>query len=233
MRLLVLLLWSVVAFVAEASDRVFRIGVEMPPQELSAPAWQQIRNIFQQANYRLEWVYLPGNPSRLLRMLELGSIDVLPEGSIRPEREPYTLFSKPYRMETTVFLARKEKASQLQIHRLQDILDNRWRVIDADDGWFGAEWQALRPQLVKAELTLPARDPETAIRLIMLDRADLLITTDAWTAMMDMEQRGLTTLPYIVNEEPVHLMFSKMTVDQEEVDHINKAIQALSDSQHP
>ena len=227
MRLLVLLLWSVVAFVAEASERVFRIGVEMPPQELNAPAWQQIRSIFQQANYRLEWVYLPGNPSRLLRMLELGSIDVLPEGSMRPERERYALYSAPYRVETTVFLVRKDRAATLVVSRLQDIFDHHWRVIDADAGWFGDEWEVMRQKLEQAQLTLPARDPETAIRLLMMNRADLLITTDAWTAMMDMDKRGLTTLPYIVNEEAVHLMFSRATVEEHELLPINQAIQAI------
>ena len=221
--LLFLALWSL-SLPAIEPVTVLRMGVDTPQDKSVDPVWRQTQAIFADANVQLTFVYLPANPARLLRMLSQGEVDVLPEASMRQDRLDYAWYSEAYRTETSVLLVNARRADRFPIQHLDDIVKNGWYVIEDGAGWYGKEWAQFREKLVAAKLNIPAGNPEDDARSLQLDRADIMLATDAKVALLNYRQRGLAVLPYILNEEPVYYLFSKKTVNAETISRINLAI---------
>ncbi|MBV8634748.1 MAG: transporter substrate-binding domain-containing protein, partial [Burkholderiaceae bacterium] len=145
------------------------------------------------------------------------------------ERHVYGWYSIPYRRELVSLFAREGEARHFSIQRLDDLTSHDWKVLVPYFGFYGQALEDALPQLQRHKLVYPYISSNQGVEMLYHNRADLLLG-DFYSLRYAAKLAGLPELDMLrvpVNENAVHLLFSKRTVTQEDVATIDAAIQKL------
>lgn len=240
-RLAVLLLASAFPAVsawATGCPRPLTLGVnEYPPYHIREVDghWggldtELISAIANRAGCPLSLVEVEGK--RRLAELEHGRLDMTGAASITPERQLWGQFSRPYRDETLVLFMRTDDSRRPQINAPADILSQQLRVAVQPGAVYGTAFTALREQLkIKDQLV---ERLGTDDRLLMVARGRVDATPeDLFSGVYTATAKGLSDSVspsgLILNDESVHLLFSRRSVSAEVVAAMDTAIQSLQE----
>lgn len=221
---------------AAACERALRVAMmEWPPYFYPNEAGdavgadiEMMRAIFKEAGCSLELrETLPRN--RRYAMFKSGDLDIIPGASDTPERREYAWFGHAYRMETVSLFTLPSKLPQYRdIVGFQDLLSRRISLLSLNAGWFGADYDQYISRLQEARLSSNFESFEKGLLMLSRERGELIMADHATllheAARLKME---LAALPYRPSNAPVHLMFSKKTVSEEEVLRLNAAQERL------
>ncbi len=187
-----------------------------------------MRAIFKRAGCTLEFV--PDMPNkRQAFYMQSGQIDMQFDASEVKERHAYAWYSLPYRREIIGLFARKGESRRFPIKRLSELAVHDWQLLVPYHGWYGQALEDVLPKLRQQKLAYPYVSTSQGVEMLYHRRADLL-AGDYYSLRYAAKLAGLPdleTLPVTVNDNAVHLIFSKRTVTQADVAVIDAAIQKL------
>ncbi|MBV1775224.1 transporter substrate-binding domain-containing protein [Burkholderiaceae bacterium DAT-1] len=168
-------------------------------------------------------------PRRQVLYIESGQLDIVPDASETPERLRFARFTKPYRRESIVLFARKGEPSIRRLKSISDLIDEKVTVIVPAHGWYGAEFDQIRPMLKQQNRLTEYVNIDQALAMLEQRRGDILL---ADTVLVREAARRESVplpveLPVVVNEDQVRLMLSKQTTTQQDIEILNQAIDRL------
>lgn len=187
-----------------------------------------IRAVFKEAGCSLELgEAVPRN--RRYAMFKAGELDIIPGASDTAERREFAWFGRAYRMETvSLFTLPAKLALYRDVSGFQDVLARRIPLLSLNAGWFGADYEAYIGRLQEARLSSTFETFEKGLLMLARERGELIMADHATllfeAGRLKME---LAPLPYHPSNAPVHLMFSKKTVSEDEVQRLNAAQERL------
>lgn len=181
-------------------------------------------------DYEILAVDLPEQRMRL--DISKGHVDVTLGAVSTVERREQNYFSIPYRLETIVLAYRRSAYPDWTDVELERVLQKGDLVAVNNSGWFG-EWfryhiqETYPSQLVHAEGTL------RRMQLLKLGRVSAVIG-DINVLKEAGQQLAITDLEVskaVINQTPVHFMFSRLRVDSDFMKRFNQALKhQLDDS---
>jgi len=188
-----------------------------------------MREALSRAGYRLELV--PQTWARSLEQVKDGSLDGLSLAYKVPEREAYAHFTQPYLHLRTAVFYRLDRFRTMphRVHALQQVIQSEHLRVGITEGY-------VYPQPVNGILS-EARE-RTSIQPLDADNLALLAEGKVDVVFAD-ELSGVSTvmaehwsklIGHTVLDlpaRPIHLIFSRQSVDAETVDRINKAIDEM------
>jgi polar amino acid transport system substrate-binding protein len=185
--------------------------------------------IFKEAGCKLEF---KTDIPRLRRhaMHKDGRLDVLFAASETEERKQFSWFTKAYRDEVTGLFARGDDAARFaQLRGFADVLSAREAVLSPNAGWYGDDYAKNLPDLMAAGLVQNFEDFDQALRMLKAGRAGLLMGDVGAVTYSAREKvkTAVALLPFTPNRDPVHLMLSKKSTTQADVDALDGAIARL------
>ncbi|HEY8026629.1 MAG TPA: transporter substrate-binding domain-containing protein [Burkholderiaceae bacterium] len=211
---------------------------EFPPYVFSGQDGEPVgldvemaRSIFKAAGCRIEFVQgLPAK--RQSAYMKSGDMDMQLGASEVRERHVYAWYSLPYRREIVALFARPGETAQYSVKQLSDLSRHNWQILSPYEGWYGQALADLQPQLEARHLLYSYVGSSQGLAMLYHKRADLLVG-DLYTFFYTAKHEGLPVpepLSVLVNDNQVHLIFSKRTVTRSDVAVIDAAIDKLDAS---
>lgn len=232
----VLLLWFAFASAQAACSRVLRAAwADWPPYSMADAQGRPtgldielLRRVALEAGCTIE--FAAGVPAkRQLALLQSGEQDIQFAASVTPEREVFAWFSPDYRHETVSLLVRPESVNQFRFQDLQQLADDNIAVVAPFNGWYGAAFAQVLPQLEKLGRLRLFKTTAQGLELLNTRRGDVLVG-DLYSFLYVSRQQG-TPLPQplalTVNDDMVHYMYSKKSMAAQDVSALNDAIRRL------
>lgn len=174
--------------------------------------------------YRIE--YMP--PRRLQQAIRQGLVDGAPGASITVDRTAYATFSIPYRREVMALFMPQGKIKDTRLESIADLETALLRVGVASGSWYGAEFdQLVRSSESFRSRMLVSTGVEAMFQWLGMNRVDAIVTDLHFGLHMTRYFGVGDTVgvhPLIINDNGVHLMFSKESVTRQDVAHIDAAI---------
>lgn len=174
-----------------------------------------------------------GTWQELLGQFRQGQLDVLLGASKTPAREEFALFSDPYRAEQFQLFVRKDDADKYKFESVAEMVAAKHKVGLISDYYYGEQISALysdehmRPQFVESSMS------EQNIAVLLDDQVDAVLE-DSFVGAAIIRRKGLEQEVQAhsikLDETPIYVMFSKSTVQPEQVSSFNQALQQLKDS---
>lgn len=212
--------------------RVIKENLADPAPGLRAPSddrdilWMEA--ILREAGCDLSYVTVAMQVRRRLDLIARGELDIVPGASRLPEREAYAHFSAPYRTVRIRLFVSANRADEFTLSALDELLTQGLHVGAPAGGWYGPEFQTLRPRLAEAGLLHEYRNAPQALTLLLTGRIDVLLGFDAIDDYLETSRKDLiATLPLLVHEEPTHLILSRKTVSPATLLRLDQAIARL------
>jgi len=169
----------------------------------------------------------------LLGLFRQGQLDVLLGASKTAAREEFALFSEPYRAEQFQLFVRKDDVGKYNFASVAEMVAAKHKVGLISDYYYGEQITALygdeqmRPQFVESSMS------EQNIAVLLDDQVDAVLE-DSFVGAAIIRRKGLEqqVQPHSIklDETPIYVMFSKSTVQPEQVSSFNQALQQLKDS---
>lgn len=217
---------------------VMSVGGKWPPYHYTTNTGVEglditvTREILKTTGYELEVKLYPA--PRGQAYLKTGEVDLLSGASYNQERNEYARFSIPYRDEALAILVRKGTAKNWPMTRLIDAKRYpKLRIAVARGGWYGPQYEEVLQDPAVASLLQPTPSIESRLQMLASGHADMVIDDGyamAWTAKSLGLAGRFERHPLQIPSGPIHLMFSRISVDASIVDQINLAIKALKQS---
>lgn len=231
-------LWLLCAFAnAQAGcSRVLRTAwTDWPPYSmvdaqghLTGLDIELLRRVVQEAGCTIEFTAdVPAK--RQLALLQSGEQDIQFAASVTPEREAFAWFSPDYRHETVALMVRTESVNQFHFKDLQQLADDNIAVVAPFNGWYGAAFAQVLPQLEKQGRLRLFKNTAQGLELLNTRRGDVLIG-DLYSFLYVSRQQGTPwpqPLALVVNDDVVHFMYSKKSMVAQDVSALNEAIRRL------
>lgn len=184
-----------------------------------------LTNVLEAVGCDYQIVFMPWK--RALHQLSLGEVDLMPFASITEERRQFAHFSKPYRNEVAGLIIRREDVGKYPIRRLDDMIGHQMRLGHTEGAYRGEMFKQFLSQPEAQNLVFNVNLTSHGIQMLVNDRIDALVEVPT-AAMAQAELMGvsdaLVAHPLILLSEPVHFMFSKLTVSPMLVEKINAEI---------
>ena len=188
--------------------------------------------IFQRANYQATFTEMPW--ARVLHELKFGTVQLAMSANITTERQQYARFSHPYREEETAIVIRRQDAERWRgITTLDQLINTPNFHIGVLKGFdYGNTFRQLmaRPEL-QPRLQMRLR-LEQLLKMLQGGRIQGFILDphglQEWRHKDEL-QDGLHILLRI-ELTPVHLMLSKKSTTETQLQQINLAIEQLKQS---
>ncbi len=226
-------------FAGDARAFVLSVGADWPPYncrgengEVTGVDVEMARMILIAAGLEMSIEVLPS--PRGQAYLREGMVDVMPGATFNEERDAYAWFSVPYRDEVMAILVRKGEAGKWPLQTFCDVKLYPGLQIGVSRGaYYGKEFEdALRDGAIVRKLQYTANLGQ---RLLMLlsHRLDMVVGDKCAMLYLAKSLGGPDAFevhPYVINSNPVRLMFSKKSVDRTLVDKVDEAIAGLKKS---
>ncbi|KAF0813087.1 hypothetical protein IGB42_02487 [Andreprevotia sp. IGB-42] len=185
--------------------------------------------IFKEAGCKLEY---KTNIPRIRRhvMHKDGQLDVLFAASETEERKQFSWFTKAYRDEVTGLFARGDDLGRFaRVRGFADVLSAREAILAPNAGWYGNDYAKSLPDLMAAGLVQHFESFEQGLRMLKAQRADLLMGDVGAVLYMSRQtvKLNVAQLPFTPNSDPVHLMLSKKSTTEADVQALDAAIARL------
>jgi polar amino acid transport system substrate-binding protein len=197
--------------------------------EVTGADIELIRTLAGEVGCALEFAELPW--ARILREIELGTLDVSTSTSWTVERTAWAWFSEPYRETEMAIYVRRDEVERFELKSLADIAPQRFRLGVITDYYYGDEYRSLAEDPRYAPWIDGATDYATSIRKLTSGRIDGYLVEDVQVMEAELARLGLTDsvarYPLPIKGEQLRFMFSRKTVDQEIVAAINAALERM------
>ncbi|WP_163837010.1 substrate-binding periplasmic protein [Spartinivicinus ruber] len=184
-----------------------------------------VRKVFEKAGCKIELVNMPW--SRIVMGLKNGVPDVALVASKTKERSMYAYFSVPYRNEQMRFMIRKNEAPKWPIQSLQDVIKYKMRIAVVLSNWFGEEFDELKKNKEFKSLISGVTEVSNRFSMLSLKRIDAILHDKVYLTAMAKKlgkYDDIEFLPFVVNDDPVHFMFSKKTTPKTDLELINQML---------
>jgi polar amino acid transport system substrate-binding protein len=188
--------------------------------------------IFQRAGYQARFSEMPW--ARVLHELQFGTVQLAMSANITAERQQYARFSHPYREEETVIVVRRQDAGRWRgittLEQLAIIPDFQIGVLKGFD--YGNTFRQL--------MTRPEMQPRLQMRLRLEQLLKMLRGGRIQGFIVDpnglqewQDKDGVQDELHILLRlelTPVHLMLSKKSTTEAQLQRLNQAIDQLKQS---
>lgn len=168
-------------------------------------------------------------PRRVLDIINRGQTDVMLAATETEPRRALNRFGPPYRMESVALVGLAGQIDQYRdVDSLDNLLQRHVRLLVPSAGWYGADYERAQPALRAAGLAVEFTYLGQGIRMLVAGRAPLMMAdpTAIQTAAR-VEGVAVEVLPYVLLSAPVHMMFSKASVSEHDVQQLSAATQQL------
>jgi polar amino acid transport system substrate-binding protein len=168
--------------------------------------------------------------ARALVELELGRLDVLPGAFVKPERQKYAYFSRPYLRSTNILFIRSTLVAKYPFRNLTDIMESDFRLGVQIGVSYGPAFDAMRkhPQFQARLVELSAR--ERAWKMLQLGRIDGLVA-DAYIGGTELRDLGFGAVAVptdlVITEEPSTFALSKRNLNETFVRVFDAALESM------
>ncbi|HDN9008145.1 TPA: amino acid ABC transporter substrate-binding protein [Aeromonas veronii] len=201
-------------------------------QQLRGLDVELVHAIFQRAGYQARFSEMPW--SRVLHELRFGTVQLAMSANITTERQQYARFTHPYREEQAVIIIRRQDEQRWRditsLASLRERADFNIGVLKNFD--YGIAFRQL--------MTEPEMQPRLQIRLRLDQLLKMLRAGRVQGLVLDPHgMQGLSHDGDILSEfkiqlpleqTPVHLMLSKESTTEAQLQRINQAIHQLKQS---
>ncbi|KAF7769710.1 polar amino acid transport system substrate-binding protein [Pseudoalteromonas citrea] len=184
-----------------------------------------VQRIFERAKVCYQFVRLPSS-ARTFEEMQKGTIDVATMTSYTKSREMFGTFSVSYREEKMRLISMKKPTN---IEKLTSILDQDHTIGLSIGSYYGEEIRQLMSDPTFAEQFIGLASANSRIALLMKGRVDFIVD-DLISAHYYKTKLGHVSLkvwPYVVHDNPVHLLLSHTAFTHTEISAINLAIKGL------
>jgi polar amino acid transport system substrate-binding protein len=168
----------------------------------------------------------------LLDMVQEGGIDFLPGATRTAARETYAHFSDPYRSERFALFGRSVESDSMDGRHLESLLAAGKRIGVTEGYIYGEEVEALRDREEYADQFVTARIAELNMLRLVDGEIDAFLE-DIYVASSILRRMGLSDqveeLPLQVELGEVHLMFSRVSVEEDLVKRLNAALTEIAE----
>ncbi|HHO2168342.1 MULTISPECIES: transporter substrate-binding domain-containing protein [Aeromonas] len=201
-------------------------------QQLQGLDIDLLEAIFNRAGFHANYSEMPW--ARVLRELEFGTIQLTMSANQTAERDLYARFTLPYRNEETVLLIRRQDKGRWQeITQLSDLLSRPDFTIGLlRDFDYGTDFRTFMQSPQMQQRLLVRLKMEPLIKLLLAGRIQGVVMDP-----MGLQQLNLAGLPLDqlttlldIQQTPVHLMLSRRTTTQQQLQRLDEAIRTLLQS---
>ncbi|WP_063358204.1 substrate-binding periplasmic protein [Pseudoalteromonas luteoviolacea] len=228
--LLIIVFISSYAYSSErcSSEKKIGIGSSWPPYVMykgDTPFGLDIeitKLVFSKANVCFKFIRLPTS-ARGLAELYKGYVDVLPSASFNVDRANNAHFSAPYRREKMRLFTRLDLPP---IKSLTELFADEYTFVTNPGAYYGEELRQILQISWYQQRLIEVASVSRRIELVNKKRIDFLIE-DEHTGFYYINQLGYDRLrlhSYIVNDNAIHFMLSRLTFKDAEIEAINRAI---------
>ncbi|HHQ4774414.1 TPA: substrate-binding periplasmic protein [Aeromonas veronii] len=201
-------------------------------QQLRGLDVELLNAIFLRAGYQARFSEMPW--ARVLHELKFGTVQLAMSANITAERQQYARFSHPYREEETAIVIRRQDAERWRgITTLEQLINTPDFHIGLLKGFdYGEAFRRLvadpkvQPRL-QERFTL-----EQLLKMLNGGRIQGFILDP--NSLQEWKDQGITLkqlhILLRIERTPVHLMLSKKSTSQAQLDRLNQAIDQLKQS---
>jgi polar amino acid transport system substrate-binding protein len=232
----IFLLFQVKAYSADTKS--FTIGWEpwRPYQfkndkgQLTGLDVELVKAIIQEMNGTIKYTELPWR--RLLAYVKLGTYDLAAGASKTSERQAYAFFSNFYRTESNVLFVLKGTVKKFPFAHLSDIKNTGFQLGITNGYYYGKTFAKLLedPTFKKHVQGVPS--DSVNIKKVLRNRINGFIG-DMYAGVAALKKAGVRDRfemhPVPVSSAKIHIMFSKKSCTQKDVDQFNKALKKLQE----
>lgn len=172
---------------------------------------------------------------RAQHLLKEGELDLMAAASITSERHQYAHFSLPYRDEKVVLFVRQDRSIELQGLTLTSAVQLGLKIGAGLGGWYGIEYQSVKEQALSKKILLLKSSTEQRIKMLVHELLDVAVA-DLYVGYFHgakyQRKASIESLPHVLNNDPVHFMLSRKTVNGEQLDAFNQALTQFIKSDH-
>jgi len=166
-------------------------------------------------------------PKRAQLFIKEGKLDLMAAASITSERHKYAHFSLPYRDEEIVMFVSRDRSEELQKLTLKTAVARNLQIGAGLGGWYGAEYGAVKDEALSKQLLLLESSTEQRIKMLIYNHLDVVVA-DIYVGYHHASKFGgvlkIVDLPHVLNNDSVHFMMSRVTVDGLQLDAFNQAL---------
>lgn len=184
-----------------------------------------VKLIFERAKVCYKFVKLPSS-ARTFEEMQKGTIDVSTMTSYTISRERFGTFSVSYRQEKMRLISLKQPSS---ITNLKTILNSDNTIGLSIGSYYGEEIRQLMSDTLLSEQFVGLASADSRIAMLVKGRVDFIIDDliSAHYYKTKLGHRSLKLWPYVVHDNPVHLLLSHTAFTHTEISAINLAIKDL------
>ena len=177
-----------------------------------------------------------GDWKLLLAKLKDGDIDFLTSASINDNRKQYARFSDGYRTESFRLFVRAGETEKFPGYNLKSLIESGFRLGITMDYIYNDEVDSLQDDPANAEKIISVSTGLINFAKLLEDDIDGFLE-DHVVGRSSIRRQGLENdielHPYEINTGDVHIMFSKVAVDEEIIEQFNQALAKIrSDGRH-
>lgn len=181
-------------------------------------------------NCEVEYLQMPWR--RVLKDAETGELNIVYGAAKTPERELWGNFSIPYRTEVMRLFVLKQNVSALHLENLEDFFRRDFQLAIIRDNYYGPELSKLEQSQAYRQQVARVLSAEQMIRMLLADRVQALIG-DAIFIGKEIKRLGASELieahSLIVSTTDLHVIFSKQSTTQQQLDGFNQALRSLKE----
>lgn len=171
--------------------------------------------------------YVEGDWADLLSRLKKGTLDAVASATLTEKRRKYAYFSEPYRAETFALYVKNKDLSRYSGMSLKSMMDAGLRVGAVVDYFYGTTLNDLQDNEKYANQFNYNDFSENNFVLLFDSKIDAVLE-DPFVGADLVRRKGwdelLVKLPLVIHSGDVHLMFSKKSVSESEVELMNNAL---------
>ncbi|HDC4323625.1 transporter substrate-binding domain-containing protein [Aeromonas hydrophila] len=201
-------------------------------QQLQGLDIDLLEAIFNRAGFHANYSEMPW--ARVLRELEFGTIQLTMSANQTAERDLYARFTLPYRNEETVLLIRRQDKERWQeITQLSDLLSRPDFTIGLlRDFDYGTDFRTFMQSHQMQQRLLVRLKMEPLIKLLLAGRIQGVVMDPMGLQQLNLADIPLDQLTTLldIQQTPVHLMLSRRTTTQQQLQRLDEAIRALLQS---
>lgn len=174
-----------------------------------------------------ELKYVRGEWGQLLGQLRDGDVHMLLAGTVLPEREAYAQFSDPYREEAFAVFVRGDSLEKLNSMDILELAEAGHKVGITEGYFYGEEINEKAYSGPLATSFIPAPFAELNYWRLLDGTTDALLD-DPFVGVSVIRRKGwenrIVRHPQVLRSGTVSLMFSRASVDAEQVQRFNDAL---------
>ncbi|MGL6485916.1 substrate-binding periplasmic protein [Aeromonas hydrophila] len=201
-------------------------------QQLQGLDIDLLEAIFNRAGFHANYSEMPW--ARVLRELEFGTIQLTMSANQTAERDLYARFTLPYRNEETVLLIRRQDKGRWQeITQLSDLLSRPDFTIGLlRDFDYGTDFRTFMQSPQMQQRLLVRLKMEPLIKLLLAGRIQGVVMDPMGLQQLNLAGIPLDQLTTLldIQQTPVHLMLSRRTTTQQQLQRLDEAIRTLLQS---